>query len=78
MSAVRVNISLPTEPLVEVDDAADAVYAKRSEYIRDAIALKLQLDRYVAEQLTEKDSDMNIIRAVRMRNQSRKYFRKLQ
>jgi Arc/MetJ-type ribon-helix-helix transcriptional regulator len=52
MSSKIVNISLPEELVDKIDTAADADYASRSEYIRQAVVTRLKAqDSYVWEEL---------------------------
>jgi metal-responsive CopG/Arc/MetJ family transcriptional regulator len=45
MSTQTINISLPKELIKEIDDAAKAEYASRSDYIRQALVGKLKSDK---------------------------------
>lgn len=41
-SVRTINISLPTDLVKRIDEAAEGEYATRSDYIRDSILRKLQ------------------------------------
>lgn len=45
MSTQTINISLPKDLVKEIDKAANAEFASRSDYIRQALASKLKADR---------------------------------
>ncbi|EDK72300.1 putative transcriptional regulator, CopG family [candidate division TM7 genomosp. GTL1] len=45
MSTQTINISLPKELIKEIDSAAKAEYASRSDYIRQALVGKLKSDK---------------------------------
>lgn len=45
MSTQTFNISLPEDLVKEIDKAASADYASRSDYIRQALVSKLKTDR---------------------------------
>lgn len=45
MSTQTINISLPEELVVKIDQAAKAEYASRSDYIRQALVGKLKTDQ---------------------------------
>lgn len=57
MSTQIVNISLPKQLLVQVDDAAKAEFASRSDYIRQALVSKLRADKAQAD-------DWNLLEAL--------------
>ena len=45
MSSQTINISLPEELVIKIDQAAKAEYASRSDYIQQALVGKLKFDR---------------------------------
>lgn len=45
MPTQTINISLPEELVVKIDQAAKAEYASRSDYIRQALVGKLRTDK---------------------------------
>jgi metal-responsive CopG/Arc/MetJ family transcriptional regulator len=45
MATQTINISLPKELIKEIDSAAKAEYASRSDYIRQALVGKLKSDK---------------------------------
>lgn len=45
MSTQTLNISLPEDLVKEIDKAASAEYASRSDYIRQALVSKLKADK---------------------------------
>jgi len=49
MSTQTINISLPKELIREIDNAAKAEYASRSDYIRQALVGKLKSDKVQAD-----------------------------
>ena len=59
----RFNISLPQDLLRLLDDAAKAEYVSRSAYIREAIELRIRLDTYVANEITDKESYFGVLKA---------------
>lgn len=49
MPTQTINISLPKELIEEIDSAAKAEYASRSDYIRQALVGKLKMDKAQAD-----------------------------
>lgn len=49
MPTQTINISLPKELVQEIDSAAKAEYASRSDYIRQALVGKLKTDKAQAD-----------------------------
>lgn len=45
MSTQTINISLPKDLVKQIDEAAKAEFASRSDYIRQALVAKLRLDK---------------------------------
>jgi metal-responsive CopG/Arc/MetJ family transcriptional regulator len=63
MGMKRFNISLPLDLLEPLDAAAKAEYVSRSTYIREAIELRLRVDKYVANEVTDRESYFGVLKA---------------
>jgi metal-responsive CopG/Arc/MetJ family transcriptional regulator len=63
MISKRINIYLPNYLIVALDAAAKADYVSRSAFIRESVALRLRIDDYVANEMTDKNSSLNIVKA---------------
>ena len=63
MASVRIHVNLPESIVGELDTAADAEYQTRSGYITAAIVLKMQSDKVIEEQSSDRNSYLDLVKA---------------
>lgn len=66
MDSMRIQLRLPRRLLEEIDAAARKNLTSRSNYIREALILRMQGDEYIENQIQSRDSDFNIIKSAHL------------
>lgn len=72
MAHKRINITLPEELLLELDIAVAVEHAKRSQFIREAILLKLQLETAIESEVSDDDSMFRLVRHLHVLRMSKR------
>ena len=70
MAFERVVFTIPKDLLCELDSAILTDHVTRSQYIREAIILKMQLDNVIGETVSSRDSMEHIVRLLHLKRLS--------
>lgn len=73
----KITISIPEEVLRRLDTAAKVDSLTRSAYIREAVALKHELDTIVENEVTDRNSYINVVRRMHYRRMSNRQIREM-